>query len=320
MKDKLEVVVAAIKKSRNVMICSHVDPDGDSIGSQMAMASLLKNLGKQTAIVNRDPVPTKYKFLDPQGLVRDQLPEGFNPDTMVVLDCSSLDRVGVVSDLVRSDMVVIIIDHHQTMPALGDSVYLQPTASSTAELVVEVFKELEVPIGREQAVQLYTAILSDTGGFRFPNTSAKCLSTAAELVEQGADPHEVAVQVYEQRSESSLRLLGRALSKIEILEDKRISLVCLEKKDLEACDARPNEVGGIVDHLISLKGCVLGVLIREEPGEIVKVNLRSRGSVKANKIAEVLGGGGHPNAAGYLTRRSLSEARERVLLEIKKWL
>jgi len=302
----LRGVVQAIRESHHVMVCSHVEPDGDSVGSQLAMASILRDLGKGVAIVNQDPVPARYKFLDSCGLIRDQLPAGFRPDTVAMLDCSTLDRLGTVRDFIAPDATVITIDHHPYLSKPEDPTYLEPKASSTGELIVDLLKDLEIPIGRERAIQLYTAIIADTGGFRFPNTSAKCLAVAAELAAEGAKPDSIAAQVYEQRSASSLKLLGRALGKIETLENNRVGLVCLDRRDMEECQAHPDGAAGIADHLLSLKGCLVGVL--------------SRGAIKSNKIAEALGGGGHPNAAGYRAKGSLSMVRDRALMEIKKWL
>jgi phosphoesterase RecJ-like protein len=316
----LRGVVKAIKASRWVMVCSHRDPDGDSIGSQLAVASLLGDLGKKVAIVNHDPVPDRYKFLDIQGLIQSRLPAEFRPDTAIVLDCSSLSRLGMVGGFITPNMTVVTIDHHPCLSKPDDPAYFDPLASSTGELIVDLFKDLEIPIGRERATQLYTAILTDTGGFRFPNTSAKCLAAAAELAAQGIEPSVIAQQVYEQLSESSLKLLSLALGKMETLEDNRICLVCLEKRDLEACQAVSEEAQGVVDHLLSLKDCLVGILLREALPETVKVSLRTRQPLKANKIAEALGGGGHPNAAGYRTQGPLSRAREEVVREIKKWL
>jgi len=318
MKD-LRGVVKALEVSKRLMVCSHIEADGDSIGSQLAMTSLLEELGKSVAIVNQDPIPAKYRFLDPQEIISNRLPEGFEPDTIVILDCSHQVRLGTVKDLISDDMTLITIDHHRVVTLPGDPAYLNHRASSTGELVLEVIKELGLPIGRERAVHLYTALLSDTGGFRFPNTTAKCLAMAAELVTAGADPHFIATQIFEQRTVSSLMLLSRALSKLEILKGDRVAAVRLKQKDLEESKALSADVEGVVDHLVSIKGCLVGLLLREEPEGKVKVNLRSRGSVKVNKIAEALGGGGHLNAAGYRTRGTLLQARDQALGEIVKW-
>jgi phosphoesterase RecJ-like protein len=316
----LKGVVEALKESRLVMVCSHVDPDGDSIGSQLAMASLLTDLGKKVAIVNQDPVPGKYRFLDSQGLIGTRLPNGFHPDTAAMLDCSSLERLGEVKALISSQMLVITIDHHPSSAKPDDPAYLNPTASSTGELLVDLIRKLEMPIGQERAVPLFAAILTDTGGFRFPNTTAKCLAVAAELAADGANPNAIAAQVYGQFTESSLKLLGRALGKIETFENSRICVVCLDQKDLDVCQARPEETQGIVEHLLSVKGCLVGAFLRETAPGSVKVSLRSRGPIKANQIAESLGGGGHTNAAGYRTKKPLFEARNQVVQEIEKWL
>jgi phosphoesterase RecJ-like protein len=302
------------------MVCSHIEPDGDSIGSQLAMASLLEDMNKEAVIVNQDAVPCRYRFLDPHGAVGDKLPEGFSPDTAVVLDCSHLSRLGKVEDLIHPQIMVITIDHHHAVPQPGDPAYLDPKASSTAELLVNLIHELQMPMGPLRAGQLYAALFSDPGGFRFPNTTAKSLSVAAELALEGADPHVVAAQILEQRTESSLRLLSRALGKLEMYEDGRVVLVSLADEDFQQCGACAEDAEGIVDFLVTMRECSVGLLLRQAPEHIIKVNIRTRGKIKANRIAETMGGGGHPNADGYRARGNVGQARERALQEIRRWL
>jgi phosphoesterase RecJ-like protein len=320
MKKVLREVIQALKNSRRVLICSHIEPDGDSIGSQLAMAVLLEDMGKETAIVNQDPVPSRYLFLDPDRRIHAQPPVDFQPDTVVLLDCSKQDRIGETRRYITDDLAVITIDHHPGVPQPRGPAYLDVEASSTGELIVDIIEELNLTIGPAQADQLYTAIVSDTGGFRFPNTTAKSLAAAARLAARGARPYDIAVKIYEQRSVASLRLLSRALGKLIMYEGDRVSLVCLVPDDMEACRAGQEEVDGIVDFLVAMKTVEAGVLMRQLPSGIIKVNLRTRMDVKANKIAEAMGGGGHPNAAGYRTRLPLDQAKDELLREICKHL
>jgi len=320
MMKNLREVIQALEDSRRVLICSHIEPDGDSIGSQLALAELLNSLEKEVRIVNQDPVPLRYRFLDPREQVLEHLPSGFQPDTAVILDCSNRERLGRVQELITDGMVIVTIDHHRANPGPDDPAYIDLDASSTGELIIDIIKGLNTSIGHRQADQLYTAIFSDTGGFRFPNTTAKSLAAAAELARCGAQPHPIASRIYEKRSLASLKLLGRALGKIDALENGRVTMVSLGSDDLEQCGAGPGEAEGIVDALITVNDALVGVLTREMPSGKIKVNLRTRGGLKANKIAEAMGGGGHPNAAGYRTSSSLDQARSALLDEIRKWL
>ena len=320
MMKSLRGVIQALEDSRRVLICSHVEPDGDSIGSQLALAELLDSLGKEIRIVNQDPVPARYRFLDPQDQVLDHLPSGFQPDTAVILDCSNRDRLGRMGRLMTNRMVIVTIDHHRANPGPDDPAYIDLEASSTGELIIDIIREMNVPIGPRQADCLYTAIFSDTGGFRYPNSTAKSLAAAAELARCGAQPHSIASRIYEKRSLVSLKLLGRALNKIDALENGRVAMVSLEADDLKQCGAGPGEAEGIVDALITIENALIGVLTRQMPSGEIKVNLRTRGGLKANKIAEAMGGGGHPNAAGYRTTASPDQARSALLDEIRKWL
>jgi len=316
----LKEVIQALEDSRRVLICSHIEPDGDSVGSQLALAELLDSRGKETRIVNQDPVPSRYRFLDPHGRILGRLTSGFQPDTAVILDCSSQERLGDIGELITADMVTVTIDHHRAKPGPDDPAYIDLQASSTGELINDIIRELNVSIGPRQADRLYTAIFSDTGGFRFPNTTGKSLAIAAELIRCGARPHHIASKIYEERSLSSLKLLGHALEKLSALENGRVNMVSLDSEDLNHCGAGPGEAEGIVDALITVKDALVGALMREMPSGAIKVNLRTRGGIKANRIAEALGGGGHPNAAGYRTGAPLDQAQAALLDEIRKWL
>ncbi len=316
----LREVVQALEDSRHVLICSHIEPDGDSVGSQLALAELLDSLGKEVRIVNQDPVPERYRFLDRQDRIQDHLPSGFQPDTAVIVDCSNPERLGGVEKLIDDRMVTVTIDHHRANPGPDDPAYIDLQASSTGEMILDIIREMSTGIQPWQAECLYTAIFSDTGGFRFPNTTAKSLASASELARCGAQPHDIACRIYEKRSLASLKLLGHALSKIDALENGRVAMVSLGSDDLEQCGADPREAEGIVDALITVKDALVGVLTREMPSGMIKVNLRTRGGLKANKIAEAMGGGGHPNAAGYRTSASPDQARSTLLDEIRKWL
>jgi phosphoesterase RecJ-like protein len=320
MTKNLKGVIEALKNSRRVLVCSHVEPDGDSIGSQLALAELLVSLGKEVRIVNQDPVPQRYRFLDHRSEIRDSLPEDFQPDTAVIVDCPNQERLGKVGNLITNDMVIITIDHHQVQPYPDDPAYVDLQASSTGELISEIIWELKTPIGPQQANRLYAAIFSDTGGFRFPNTTGKSLQVATELVRRGANPHHIAASIYEQRSLASLRLLGCALDKLDIMENGRVTMASLGPEDMKRCQADPGEAEGIVDVLITIKDVLVGVLTRQIPSGMIKVNLRTRGQVKANLIAEAFGGGGHTNAAGYRTRSTLDQTKKILLDEIRKWL
>ncbi len=316
----LKEVIQALEDSRRVLICSHIEPDGDSIGSQLALAELLDSLGKETRIVNQDPVPSRYRFLDPDGRILGRLADGFQPDTAVILDCSSQERLGDIGGLITSDMIIVTIDHHRAKSAPDDPAYIDLQASSTGEMISDIIRELNVSIDPRQADRLYTAIFSDTGGFRFPNTTGKSMAIAAELIQCGVRPHHIASKIYEERSLSSLKLLGHALGKLSALEDGRVTMVSLQSEDLDRCGADPGEAEGIVDALITVKNALVGALMREMPSGIIKVNLRTRGGIKANRIAEALGGGGHPNASGYRTEEPLDQAQTALLDEIRKWL
>jgi phosphoesterase RecJ-like protein len=327
MKGKLKKILEFIKVNKRILITSHRDPDGDSIGSQLALAELVKNFDKGGRVINQGELPGKYTFLDPQGIIenvevlkKDKNERGDDPDLVLVLDCTSLSRLGEVEKMIPPSAKLINIDHHPDNENFGVFNYVDESASATGEIIFSLLRAARFSITSLMANQLYAAILSDTGRFKFSNTSPDCLRVCAELLEAGANPKFVTNQIYFNHSISYLKLLGSILSSPQILDNGRICIMILKRELMRELKIDPKEVEGVVDYSLFLKGVEIGLLFTEKGDHKTKVNLRSQKHFDVSKIARVFGGGGHRNAAGCILNQDLKQAQNIILEQIQKSL
>jgi phosphoesterase RecJ-like protein len=300
-----------LESGREFLITAHVDPDGDAVGSCLGLEAALQYLGKETQVVLESTLPASLEFLPGASGIRRSadVPKRFTH--AFVLDSSSLDRVGTVGTAnLAPDARIAVIDHHWGNAGFGAPRLVNPEASATAELIYDLIESLKVPITPEIATNLYTGILSDTGGFRYANTSARTLRVSARLVEHGARAAEVAEALYATKTAPSLRILGAALASLETKGGGRIGAMTISRAMFEEAGATPEDADGIVQYAKSLVGARVGVLIQEvAPGEI-RASLRSDGTVDVNEVASRFGGGGHRNAAGLRVRGALETVRQ----------
>jgi phosphoesterase RecJ-like protein len=326
MDDAVKKIVSLIEGCRKVLISSHQDPDGDSVGSQLALAELLESRGKTCRIVNQGPLSSRYTFLDPQKKILDldHLEPGEDDlagfDPVFVLDCTSLSRLGQVEKVLPPQAALINIDHHPDNGRFGSVNYLDVDASATGEMVFSILEACNYSVSPAAATQLYAAILSDTGRFKFPNTSSRCLKVCAELVASGADPKQVTNQIYFNHSPAFLKLLGSILSSPEITDRGRICAMTLRRALLADLKIDPREVEGVVDYSLFVKGVEIGLLFTEKGEGRTKVNLRSQNEYDVAKIARLFGGGGHRNAAGCTLDHDLELTKRIILDRVRKTL
>jgi phosphoesterase RecJ-like protein len=295
-------------------VFSHVDPDGDAIGSSLGLAWALRERGKGVIVVNESPVPASLRFLPGAETVR--LSEAFTRpfESVIVLDCSSLERLGPnAAKLVAPNASIACVDHHVGNAGFGDPRLVVPEASATAELIHDLLDACRIPLTPEIAQCLYTGLASDTGAFRYQNTTPKALRLAARLVDHGAKPALVSEQLYAQKSAGSLRILGLALASLEARAGGQVGALTISRSMFDRAEASGEDADGIVQYAKSLLGARVGVLFQEAtPGQI-RVSLRSDGSVDMNAFAGRFGGGGHRVAAGARIQGDLAAVRENVL-------
>ncbi len=301
-----------LRKGKQFFIATHISPDGDALGSSIALSLALESLGKETIIYDKDPVPEFYKFLPGQKRFTNSVPLKSSTSNLILLDCNELERTGIEKiEFVSS----AVIDHHETEKEFGDIKWIEPHAAATGLMLFYVIKELGVKITKDIAINLYAAIAIDTGTFRYSNTTPEVLRVAAELIEAGADPSYIAESLYETWSENRFRLLLKVLNTLEINNDVVITLVTLDM--FRETGASVSDTENFVGFPRILKSVNSSVLFREIENNYYKVSLRSRGKeMNVAKIAAAFGGGGHRNAAGCKIRADFKTAKEALLKKL----
>ena len=311
----VQAIAAAIQEHDKFLVTTHENPDGDALGSMLAVTLALHALGKDASmyLTGTAPTPGEYRFLDLAGLTR-VLPTDAGERVLLAVDCANERRIGPDLDPVERTKLVIDIDHHHDNSRFGDLNLIVDDASSTAEIVRDILRALDVPLTPEIAEALYVGLVTDTGRFQYTNTTPKALRLAAELVEAGADVHGVFRYVYETVQFAKLKLLARALERAQPFEGGRLVVSYLLKDDFPAVGAEEPYSEGIIDSLRAVEHSEMVALIREPPrseGPSRRVSLRSsHDEVDVSAIAAKAGGGGHRQAAGFSSELSIAEIIE----------
>ena len=316
----LAAVAKAIRGHDRFIVTTHENPDGDALGSLVAMTLALRELGKDADmyLFGEVPIPKEYEFMQFAGLVRGPNPDS-SEDVVVALDCANERRLGPENTLLEKAQLVVDIDHHHDNTRFGRVNLIVGHASSTGEILADVFHELGVVLTPEIAEALYIAVVTDTGRFQYANTTAKALRLAADLVEAGADVHRVFQGVYENVAFAKLKLVARALENAEVFEGGRVVVSHLEREDFDAAGAEEPYSEGIIDYLRAVEGAELAALIREPPtanGPTHRISLRTtEADLDVSAIARKSGGGGHRQAAGFSSEASVSEITDFIRRE-----
>jgi len=310
-------IAEIIKKGRAFLVTSHVRLDGDAVGSELALYEALKSLGKEAVVYNQDRTPQMYAFLPDAGVIVNRLGplDGF--DAVFVLDCSEIERMGEEAPRIAGIRRIVNIDHHISNDRYGHLTLTDPEASSTGEMIFRLIDGMGIELTRDMAVNLYTAILTDTGAFRYSNTGPKTFAVAGRLLEKGADPAWIAQMVYETFPAVKIRLLGRALSTLEFDWQGRIAAVTVSKKMLEDAGAQWEHTEGFVEYPRSIEGVQVAAFFSEISEGLYKVSLRSKGRFSVEEVARKFGGGGHINAAAWRIQGDYDAVKRRLFDAIK---
>jgi phosphoesterase RecJ-like protein len=306
-----------IGRYRTFLITAHERLDGDALGSELALYHMLRRMGKEATIYNQDGTPENYRFLDGSDRITNELPvlEAF--DAAFILDCSELERVGREAEKIASIPHLMNIDHHFSNGGFCETRLIDPQASSTGELICRLFAHMGFTATREIATCLYTAILTDTGGFRYATTHKETQLAAAGLVANGADPQWISENVYDMNPPAKLRLLTAVLPTLTIDEGGRVGSLIVTQQALEAAGALPDHTENFVDFPRSIRGVEISILYAELPDGRFKLSLRSKGNVNVEKVAHVFGGGGHISAAGCRMEGKIDDIHRRVIEAIR---
>lgn len=316
----LQSVVDVLRAHDRFLVVTHENPDGDALGSLLATTVALRQLGNDVEmyLAGAAPLPREYAFMQLSDVLR-ELPADTEERVLVAVDCAKADRIGPDPAPVERPRLIVNIDHHHDNSRFGSVNLIVADASSTGEVLRDVFRELGVTITPEIAEPLYIALVTDTGRFQYANTTPKSLRLAAELVDAGADVHAVFQQVYESVEFAKLKLLARALERAQVLEGGRIVISHLVRTDFAEVGAVEPYSEGIIDYLRAVEGSELAVLIREPPrddGPTRRISLRaSVDELDVSAIARVFGGGGHRQAAGFQSDKPMDEIVELIRRE-----
>ena len=315
----LKRVMKEITSRNHFLITSHVNPEGDAIGSLIAMFSLLVKMGKKAVMVNSDGVPDYLMFMPMSDRIHQDLPSEFHPETVIVLDCPVKERVGRIADYMNGSKYVINIDHHVSNSYFGDVNWVEEEASSVGEMIYDLIKEAGLDINKETAVALYTAMITDTGGFNYDNTSRKTHEMIGELVERGISPRKMQSEIFEKKSIAQIRLLGKTLSTVKVEEDGKLAYMCLTKNMYKEEGVNDVSTEEFINYPRSIKGVVVTIFFKEHPEKDgnISVSFRSSGEVDVNEVAIRLGGGGHKMASGCTLKENLKDAMAEVLDEVR---
>jgi phosphoesterase RecJ-like protein len=314
MEKAYKAIADLLRNSSSFLITSHIDPDGDAIGSALAIASILKRLDKSVKVVFEDQIPLTFSFLKGSDSVITSPTEAC--EVGIVVDAASLDRVGWVKGVVLECGVVVNIDHHGSNDYFGHHNLVVTGAGACGEIVYRLVAGLVESLTTDEAEALYVAILSDTGCFRFPTTSSETLRTAASLIDAGVRPYHAASEIFWKRSPSALRLLSRALSTIEVTNGGAVATMEITKQMFDESGANPKEIEGFANYPRSIRDVQVGVLVREMKDGLFRVSLRAREGYRIDGVAKSFGGGGHPTAAGFRIRGSIEDIKTRLREEI----
>lgn len=321
-------IVKIIQQGKDFVLLTHVHPDGDALGSQLAMAEILKGLGKNVICFGEAPVSHLLDFLPESNSICSDLDEIFrfiaNAQQGVVtisLDCGEGARLGRHEVSFLNNKPFLVIDHHKSHEKHGDYRWVEPGRSSTGEMVYELAKALGAEISPEAAFDLYVAIVTDTGSFRYEATSARTLAIASDLVGLGVRPEEVASKIYDNYSRQRLKLMELVLETLTLHENDQLAVITATEHMFTESGATYEDVDGFVDYPRSIKSVKVAAFIKEAKDGAVSVSLRAKGDCDVTVIAKAFNGGGHRNAAGFrLANKSSQQVKEEVLVALREAL
>lgn len=316
----IERILEQIRTKERFILTSHVNPDGDGLGSELALYHFLKEQKKDVRIINASPIPAVYQFMDPDSAVFNTYDEHdreciLQSDVIFVLDISEIHRLGAVEEpIAQSSAVRICIDHHSTNNFPGDILFTDEHAVATGELVLQLIKQGGFQITTHIAESLYVALLTDTGCFRFSNTDARALLLGAELLASGVNHQTICSKLYENNSWEKTRLFAHSIVTLEKEENGKIARMHITKDMMKETGTIYEDIEGFVGFARNIKGVLISILFVEEPDNKVKVSFRSGNKVAVDMLAAEFGGGGHKNAsAAVLKNVTLSQAIESVM-------
>jgi phosphoesterase RecJ-like protein len=306
-----------IDNGQDFFITTHIDPDGDAIGSVFSMYWVLRSLGKNVTVYLKDQVPYRYEFLPGPERISHAIPEGVY-DAAFVLDCGELARIGEGYENLKKTETIISIDHHNTNEGFGRINVLDIDASSTGEILYGLYKYLRVPLSYEMAVNIYTAIVTDTGSFRYENTGSKAFLICEKMLRLGVKPAQVSGMVNGNHPRERFLLLGHVLCTLRTFDEDRVAMAYVTEEMFEDTHSTREYTDGFAEIIREVRGVEVAILLRQVSDRRYKISMRSRGTVDVADICGLFGGGGHKNAAGCHIDGSLDEVQTKLMEAMKR--
>lgn len=319
---QLEAALAFMREGDDFLVVSHVQPDGDAISSTTVVGWLLKQLGKTAVLINESELPSRLDYLqsfDDIIVYREAKPaRSFN--YVIAVDCADFYRIGDVSALFGADVKLLNIDHHPTNNGFGAVNVIRADAAATVEILHDIIEQAGLAFDKECATAIYTGLLTDTGGFRYSNTSPRVMEIASYMLAQGVSGHQLADHLLEKMTMPKLKLLQRSLNSLTFTSDQKIGWLYIGKNDMTETGAVPEDIEGIVNYALNIDGVEVGILFKETEDGSIKASLRSAGKADVAAIAQSFGGGGHVRAAGCRLNSPLPASVELLVEAVRKAL
>ncbi|MDR7856225.1 bifunctional oligoribonuclease/PAP phosphatase NrnA [Tissierella sp.] len=317
IENQIDLAIEKILNSKNIFIASHVQPDGDNIGSILALAIALRSINEKVYILKTDDIPLDYLFL-PYVNTIEEFNDKDEVDLFIALDASDENRLGKNASLINKAKTTINIDHHISNNNFGDINIVDSIASATGELVYRIIKKMNILIDKDIATCLYTAISSDTGSFMYDNTTSETHVIISELIKVGIDKSSININLYQNRSIERTMLFIKAVETLKLYFDNKVAIVKVTQNMLKDAGTQMNDTEGIVSFMREIAPVEIAILLKEFNSEEIKISMRSKRFVDVAEICASFGGGGHIRAAGATINSSIDNAEELILNEIKK--
>ncbi|MGB9678624.1 MAG: DHH family phosphoesterase [Thermoanaerobacteraceae bacterium] len=310
-------IIDEISKAKSIILITHISPDGDALGSITGMYNALKSLDKDVTMFVDDNVPDIYNYLP--GIDNISRPYYKEVDLILIMDCADIERMGKAKDLLKSNALSINIDHHISNKLYAKMNYVDTNAAATAEIIYQLIKFLRVRLDEDISTSLYTAIVTDTGGFMYESTTAKTHEIAGDLINNGARFKEVSDTIFHSLKYSKAKLIGKVLDKLTLYNDGKIAYMEVLKKDFYETGTDNSDIENIINFGRDIIGVEVAILLVERDNEF-KISLRSKDNIDVNKIAGLFGGGGHIRAAGCSLFLTYEQAKQEILNAVIKEL
>ena len=309
----IEAVVQSIKKSDKIAIIAHIMPDGDTLGSCLALNNSLRDMGKRVDLYCQDSIPSNYDFLKGIGHFKKEEGDKVLYDLAIAVDCSDLERMGTCARIFDKCNLTVNIDHHVSNTYFGEINYIDIKAAATGEIVFLIISELSSSIKRDSAEALYTAICTDSGSFTFSSTTSRTYRIAADLLDCGIDVNEITTRLFKSHSYERTMLLARALNSLTLYEENKVAIISITYEDILETEAKDSDSESMVNFAKDIIGIELGILLKETPQGTTKASFRSKDKIDVSKLAGFFGGGGHKRAAGAHIRIDTTEAKHKII-------